>query len=505
MKKFLTLATILIFSAGTFSSCDLDILPSNILTEEQMREAPTGLEDLVNGIYTHYKSQHFIQQLHRMTDFGSDDVVYGHETEDAAINMAFRYDQRNSGLSNVKNHWTRCYNIIYASNVAIELAETMEETPDNNYLKGEALVMQAMAYHELVRVFSRPYTDDPQGKGVIIRENTKDTEPKTRATVKEVYEKIIALLDEAAPLLEDRSASSRWDSSDRSLVSIGAVYALYSRVYLYMGEWDKCIEYSTKILTDLKKVYKLTTADNYKNYFINCTSEKETIWNIAYLDNESGPGLASMITLPEGGCWAEEGYTSTLLADMGKGTSLEDDDARWDFVGPGHLKNGLILTECTKWSYQGGKIKLISPPLFRLPEIYFNRAEAYAQKGMKEEALADINTVRKSRMKANADSHLWKNSDITAAGGIVELVLKEKRIEYPFEFQRWFDLGRHNKDVVRQYWGFHTSEYLGVTKSGVPSLSADGIVVKYSDNHFIYPIPNTEITNNSLCEQNPGY
>lgn len=501
MKKILTYIAIFVFSAGYFTSCDLDILPSNILTADQMKEAPTGLEDLVNGCYTHVKNSAFIQQLHRMTDFGADDCVYGHETEDAAINMAFRYDQRNSGLSNVKNHWSRCYNIIYAANIAIELADGMEATPEVNYLKGEALFMKAMAYHQLVRTFARPYTDNPDGAGIILRDNTTDVAPKARATVKETYAAIIELLNQAEPLLADRSVSER--SSDRSLASIGAVNALYSRVYLYMGEWDKCIEYSTKVINDKK--YKLTAAESFKDYFINCTTEKETIWNIAYLDNESGPGLATMITLPESGCWGEEGFSDPLLELMGKGTDLEQDDARWDFVGPGHLKNGLILTECTKFSYQAGKIKLISPPLFRLPEMYFNRAEAYAHKGDNTNALADINTVRGARMKANKEAHLWKESDIAAAGGITELVLNEKRIEYPFEYQRWYDLCRYNKDLVRNFWGFHTSEYLGVTKSGVPGLDKDGVVVKYSDPHFIYPIPNTEITNNPLCEQNPGY
>lgn len=501
MKKIIVNIAIIVLSVGIYTSCDLDIYPSNILTEEQMKEAPTGLEDLVNGCYTHFKSSAFIQQLHRMTDFGSDDVVYGHETEDAAIHMAFRYEQRNSGLSNVRSHWSRCYNIIYAANVAVELADGKEQTPEVLYLKGEALFMKAMAYHELVRIFARPYSDDPNGMGIVLRENSTDVGPKARATVKETYDEIIKLLNEAAPLLEDKSASSR--SSDRSLVSIGAVNALFSRVYLYMEDWDKCIEYSTKVIGE--RTYRLTTAENYSKYFINCTKERETIWNIAYTDEESGPGLASMITLPEPGCWAEEGYSAPLLEDMGKGTSLEQDDARWDFVGPGHLKNGLFLIECTKFGGQNGMIKLISPPLFRLPEMYFNRAEAYAHKSQDDLALADINTVRKSRMKANVEEHLWKASDAASVGGMAELVLKEKRIEYPFEFQRWFDLGRYKKDVVRNYWGFHTPDYLGVTKPGVPGLDRPGVVVKYSDNHFIYPIPNTEIVNNPDCKQNPGY
>ena len=502
MKKFIIYFAIVVLSVGFFSSCDLDIYPSNILTEDQMKEAPTGLEDLVNGCYTHFKSTAFIQQLHRMTDFGSDDVVYGHETEDAAIHMAFRYEQRNSGLANVRSHWSRCYNIIYAANVAIELADGMEQTPEVQYLKGEALFMKAMAYHELVRIFARPYSDNPDGMGIILRENTEDVAPKARATVKETYKAILDLLDEAAPLLEDRSVSAR--SSDRSLVSIGAVNALYSRVYLYMQDWDKCIEYSTKVINDRR--YRLTSAESYKGYFRNCPNERETIWCIAYTADEgSNPGLTSMITLPVPGCWAEEGYSAPLLADMGKGSSLEEDDARWDFVGPGHLKNGLTLIECMKYDGPDENVKLISPPLFRLAEVYFNRAEAYAQKKQDDLALNDINAVRGSRMKANAEDHLWKASDAVSAGGMVELVLKEKRIEYPFEFQRWFDLGRYKKDVVRNYWGFQTPDYLGVTQPGTPGLDRPGIVVQYSDNHFIYPIPNTEIVNNSECVQNPGY
>ena len=206
MKKIIVYFAITVLSIGFLTSCDLDIYPSNILTEEQMKDAPTGLEDLVNGCYTHFKSTSYIQQLHRMTDFGSDDVVYGHETEDAAIHMAFRYEQRNAGLSNVRSHWSRCYNIIYSANVAIELADSKEQTPEVLYLKGEALFMKAMAYHQLVRLFARPYSDDPNGKGIILRDNSTDVAPKARATVKETYDAIIALLEESAPLLDDKSA-----------------------------------------------------------------------------------------------------------------------------------------------------------------------------------------------------------------------------------------------------------------------------------------------------------
>ena len=43
MKKILTYFAISVLSLGVFTGCNLDILPSNILTEDQMKEAPTGL------------------------------------------------------------------------------------------------------------------------------------------------------------------------------------------------------------------------------------------------------------------------------------------------------------------------------------------------------------------------------------------------------------------------------------------------------------------------------
>ena len=53
---------------------------------------------------------------------------------------------------------------------------------------------------------------------------------------------------------------------------------------------------------------------------------------------------------------------------------------------------------------------------------------------------------------------------------ILDVVLKERRIELAFEGHRIFDLLRNGKDIVRNYWGFHLDSYNGVPASSEPGL-----------------------------------
>ncbi len=62
------------------------------------------------------------------------------------------------------------------------------------------------------------------------------------------------------------------------------------------------------------------------------------------------------------------------------------------------------------------------------------------------------------------DDYLYDDASITS-DEIVDVVLKERRIELAFEGHRIFDLLRNGKDVVRNYWGFHLDSY-----NGVPSV-----------------------------------
>jgi tetratricopeptide (TPR) repeat protein len=511
----------LIAGAGLFfvSGCNLDIDPSDSLTGDKMKSSPNGLTDVVNGCYSVFKDYQtdqgsnnwYLRQYYQMADFSSDDIVYGHETEDN-LNMIFRYPDRISSLDNFTTFWTNSYKIIYSANVAYELASTTSDQTDLvKHLKGEALFLKAYAMHELVRLYAKPYTQaNPEtDPGIIIRESTTDVANKGRATLKETYDYIVKCLLEAETTMEG-TTSDRDDC--KGYASIWAVRAELSRVYLYMGNWDKAKEYATKVIESGK--FTLETPSDVPGYVTDATNAAETVWCIIMIasDDKESASIASMIMSEGDGCWGEEGYSPSLLADMGMGTNAQKADVRFKFVQDPVIKNGLTLYPCSKYSGQDDKKTCASPILIRLSEMYFNRAEAEANTDDAKDAIDDINTVREQRIDPAAvpgtkmEDYLYKETDVKGSITALDLVLKEKRIEYCFEAHRFFDLMRYGRDIVRNYWGFHIPTFsVGQSTSSAPGLDVDQVVTKATYDRLVFPIPEQEINNNPECGQNTGY
>jgi len=115
--------------------------------------------------------------------------------------------------------------------------------------------------------------------------------------------------------------------------------------------------------------------------------------------------------------------------------------------------------------------------------------------------------VRSNRMSPpdghNLDEYIYDAvRDNISNANILDITLKERRIELAFEGHRIFDLLRNKKDIIRNYWGFHLDNYNGVPSGSAPGLSAGGVVFHYNDPHDIYPIPSSEINVNKLCLPN---
>lgn len=519
MKKILKY--IMAMTAGAFlaASCDLNIEPSNSSTGDKIADSPTGITDVLNGCYATFIEQAgdnawYLRQFFQFGDFSSDDVVYGHETEDE-LDYIFRFSKRHAGLGNVTAFWAQSYKIIYGANVAIDLVSKAEESETNNYLKGEALFLKAFAMHSLVRLYALPYSEaNKTTPGLIIRYDNLDAENKDRETLEATYGHIEKYLLEAEKLMEENDCDR---SDDKSFASLGAVQALLSRVYLYMGRWDDCITYSTKVIDG---DYALEDAEGIKDYYTRAYDSDETIWCIRFqtIDDKESGAIASMIYLGSG-CWGEEGYSTPLLEAMGsKNPDLKKLDSRWSFVGYDedgvhkefHEKNGLKLYPCSKFSWQDGKITLSSPVMFRLSEMYFNRAEAIAHSGgSASDAVDDINEVRRNRLDEAAlpegrtiDDYLIKEAD----GELIDLILNEKRIEFAFEAHRFFDLVRNGRDIVRNYWGYHVDSFVtGQDITTPPGEAAAGVTIEAGNSKLVMPVPTQERSNNTLCSQNAGY
>lgn len=502
----------LIFIAFIVNECELDVIPQDALTSEQITTTSDGLSSLVNGLYAIFKetadwgSHCYVRQFYQMSDFASDDIVCAYKTEDDLIN-SFRYKDRTAEKSNINYFWEMSYKLIYGANVAISMADLKGDDPLTNQLKGESYFLRAYSTHNLLRFFAKPYNEaNKQQPGVILRYDKADNMPKERSTLEDCYNYITSSLKTAESLMEEEMPEGRNNDNHRYACK-DAVWAFLSRVYLYKGELDSCIMYSDMVIDSERN---LETAESYPTYFPNAKFSMETIWLISFnlVDDLIEGSVASMI-YNGNNCWAEEGATSSLMDDMGYGTDMMTIDQRWAYiltdVSDVIVKNGVNMFYISKFSEQDGSPTLISPVFLRLAEVYLNRAEAYAKKGDVDNAVADLNTIRENRLippeGANMEDYLYDPSAISN-DEIVDVVLKERRIELAFEGHRIFDLLRNGKDIVRNYWGFHLDSYNGVPGSSEPGLDAGGVLFHADDPAVIYPIPSSEINTNKLCAQN---
>jgi hypothetical protein len=508
MKKILKYISFM-FIAFTVTECELDVIPQDALTSGQITTTSDGLSSLVNGLYAIFKetadwgSHCYIRQFYQMSDFASDDIVCAYKTEDDLIN-SFRYKDRTAEKSNINYFWEMSYKMIYGANVAISMADLKGDEPLTNQLKGESYFLRAYATHNLVRFFAKPYNvANKQEPGVILRENKADNMPKERSSLEGSYQYIISSLKTAESLMEEEMPEGRINDNHR-YASKDAVWALLSRVYLYKGELDSCIMYADMVINSER--YALET--DYPSYFSNAKNSMESIWLIPFnlVDDLIEGSVASMI-YNGNNCWAEEGATSSLMEDMGYGTEMMDIDQRWGYILTDEpvVKNGVNMFYISKFSEQDGSPTLCSPVFLRLAEVYLNRAEAVAKQGDVESAASDLNTILENRLivpeGGNIEDYYYDFST-NSSDEVVDIVLKERRIELAFEGHRIFDLLRNGKDIVRNYWGFHLDTYNGVPPSSEPGLDAGGVLFHADDPDVIYPIPSSEISTNKLCVPN---
>lgn len=503
MKKFISILSysFLLIAVG----CKKDILPSDALTNDNIIQTAEGLANAVNGAYSLFKDHlpfngtsddnlMYLRQYYHLSDFASDDIVCGQKTEDPLF-YSFTLDHSPT-QTNTRYFWYVSYKIINDVNTVIEAGEKIAN-PDaaTQQMIGECYFLRAFANFNLVRIFAKPYTHDPSAPGIVLRSSTSDDPQKARATVAEVYESITADAEKAATLMTQPRGVQ--------YASQNAAWALLSRVYLYKEDNDKAIEYATKVIDSGN--YTLATADDYPSLFANAQTSSETIFSIAFTtvdDYGKFGSIASMIYSNGNSGWGEEFASKSIRTLMEK----QPDDVRWSYIIPskddnGDLKrlNGIDIYYIYKFSGQNASPTLSSPVMFRLAEMYLNRAEAEAKLNQTGKALDDVDEIRRNRGLEDALYDQVVPNGTTA----LDVVLDERRIELAFEGHRSYDVYRNKRNMDRTYWGYHIP---GLKETDIdPSqdpVNYPNTLTNWDNNRIIYFIPVDEVQTNRLCTQN---
>ncbi len=489
----------------TFSSCsDLDVVPQDQLTTGSIGNSSDGIYNVANGNYALLKdgaefngivddNNAYLRQYFQMTDFASDDIVCGQKTEDP-LYFSFTYTH-SPNQSNSRFFWYISYKVINGANTVIQFLEDKANlTEEETQILGENYFLRSFINFNLVRFYAKGYNQgDPSSNlGIILRRSTSESGEKARATVQETYEIIVQDALESIDLMNSPRG--------KGFASKEAAYALLSRVYLFMEDYDKCIEYSDKVIDSGK--FSLETNESYPSYFANALNGNETIWAVAHSTSDSRGkfgSIASMIYSDGNSGWGEE------FASEGYRNLLSPNDLRRTYIdtvfkddGNIQTKNGLPMYFIKKFSFQDGDPNLSSPVMFRLAEMYLNKAESYAHKNNMNEALNNVNEIRINRGLSDAQI-----TSVPAGKSLLDVVLQERRLELAFEGHRYYDLIRNKRSIDRTYWGYHIKGLTigGIDLSTLPS-GYDNLIIKWDDPRNLYFIPIDEIIANTLCIQN---
>lgn len=347
------------------------------------------------------------------------------------------------------NEWANYYRTVYAANTALERIETIPRTGSNSIdwdnVKGSALFYRAFSFHNVAITWAKGYDSSTAltDLGIPLRLNTDFNEVSKRASLKETYERIIADLKEAVPLLPQLAKHVMRPSRT-------AAYALLGRVHLSLRNYAEAgsnADSSLRLRNTLIDYNTVSAAANFPLLQFNA----EVLFHCS-----GAPSLLSNTRAK---------IDSTLYASY---SSL-------DLRKTVFFKNNNNGTFGFKGNYSG-----TSSQFFGLAtnEVYMMKAECLARSGQYTEAMTTLNALLLKRWKAGSFIPLTATGSAMA----LNLILTERRKELLMRNLRWMDVKRRNKEganlILRR--NLNGQQYILLPNAEKYALPLPGYVINAS-------------------------
>ncbi|WP_256002492.1 RagB/SusD family nutrient uptake outer membrane protein [Pedobacter deserti] len=430
--KYLYIALLLVI----LSSCNkfLDIVPKD-------KFIPTTVEDYENML-----------NFATVTTFGDfyEDLI----TDDAFLpegepgnlytkqrlnnRKIYLFDKNAFGEGDNDVIWSEGYKRIFYFNTVINNvldAQGGSEAAKRS-VRAEALLGRALEHLLLVNIYAQHYDAATAATepGVPLVLEADISAKHRRNTVGEVYNQVIADLQEA---IKDLPLNNKLNKF-RARKAGG--YALLSRVYLYMGNYEQALANANEALG----LY--STLANMNNYKVIIPGPFPFV-----------PGApVGWTDVPRGIDHPETIVARTFLRPFGLGQDVcasqeltalfNNDDKRWTL----YYANGWPPAPPFNYMNRYGVKIFLRGDFFsnaiNTPELYLTRAECKARANDLGGALADVNLLRQNRIVPAAYTEVTAASLDNDPLKVLRFVLDERRRELAFTGMRVMDLKRLNKD-----------------------------------------------------------
>ncbi|WP_316819261.1 RagB/SusD family nutrient uptake outer membrane protein [Pedobacter nyackensis] len=361
-------------------------------------------------------------------------------------------------------HWNVPYTCIFYANNVLEGLSKIEVNGSNssqyNSVKGTALFSRAFAYYELISNFAPIYDASTASSdlGVPLRLKPSIDEVLPRSTVSQVYSQIFDDLSQALILLGPSIPAGR------SRPSKAAVEALYSRIYLSIGDYSNAERHADACLKLYDKLIDYNTLNNTRvaPFPYNHDEQiyvKVALNNVSYTTRGTANGANTYIQI-----------TSELINlyeanDLRKSIYyVQQNDGSFDmkqgYAGPGIAPFTGLATD----------------------EIYLIKAECLARRNEITSSMEKLDQLKRTRWSPSITSPIkpYENMTATDAKDALAKVLLERRKELVWRGLRWDDLKRLNKEGA------------GITLTR--TVNGQNYSLSPRSPRYVFPIPDNEIS-----------
>lgn len=443
MRRCLT-PTVLVALLTVAAGCDktLTVEPTTEVEETQaiidgpsVRAALAGAYDALQG------GSYYGGDFLFISDLASDDVSHvGTFTTFADV------DQQVTAADNstIEDIWDAIYISIGRANTLIAKvpAVTQLGEDERNDIVGQAHLIRALSYHNLVRLWGPvPIRLAPPG-------SLNELAATERAPVAQVYAQILTDINEATKLMNS-------DTRTRS-ASLLAAEALKSRVLLYQRNWSATIVAADNVINE-----GLELAPNFASLFSPSAETPEDIWRVAFTATEYNLSGFYYLSKALGGR-----YEIAPTASLQNAYEIGDSRLAWSIQ-----RDSRNRRYGAKWRTTEGAEDL---HIIRFAEVLINKAEAQAMMGDLDGAVETYNLLRE---RAGLAPHAL-GVDVSTQDEVRAAVWLERRRELAFEGDRWADLVRTQR---------------AQTVLNIPAFRT------------VFPIPQNEIDVAPKIVQNAGY
>jgi len=477
MKKYIY---ILAISVAFFSCSDEDITfkPFNSVSESTVLRNLTDLENMVVGAYS------YMIKNGGAGGYGQEFII---DTEVMTDNLILKEQGRQSNANGFRlisvpssTHFDYFNSANRASLLASRVINEIDVAPPSaqrDNIEGQARFIRALNQFDLVRIYSKiptQSTDANASLGMPYLDKYDPFSKPTRLTVAESYQKIVDDL----LIASNKIATTNTLASGKA--SRAAVYALLSRVYLYMGDYAKVIQYGNLAVAGASVCPRSS--------FVGLWDDANSAGVLFKLRIEqvdgSTPGVAYSQTTTAG--IRSEYVAQKNVFDLFQATDIRKSAYFVTSAYSGQTYNHII-------KYNGrltGNPNIVDIKVLRVEEVYLNMAEA--QYRLNGGGLTELNAVRAQRYSGFVSPN-------ETGQALLNAILLERRLELAFEMDRFFTLKRLGLEMSRNAT---EGDY---ANGGGTKVEASALTIPAGSFKWQLPIPQSEIDLNSNLKQNPGY